>query len=45
MNRDEEITIPHVTRHDGAKTAVYVVIGLIIAIVLLVGTFWLLLAN
>jgi hypothetical protein len=45
MNHDDETTIPHVTRHDGTKTALYVVIGLTIAGLLLVGTVWLFLAS
>lgn len=45
MKPEEESTIPHVTRHDGTKTVIYVVIGLTIAAVLIIGTIWLLLAN
>jgi hypothetical protein len=45
MNQDEETTIPHVTRHDGTKTAIFVGIGVVVASLLLIGTLWLLLAG
>ena len=45
MKYDEETTIPHVTRHDGTKTAIYVGVGLAVASLLLIGTLWLLLSN
>jgi hypothetical protein len=45
MHRDDETTIPHVTRHDGTKTAIFVIIGLIVASLLLLGTLWLFLAT
>jgi hypothetical protein len=45
MNQDEERTIPHVTRHDGTKTAIYVGAGVVIASLLLLGTLWLLLSG
>jgi hypothetical protein len=44
MNHDDETTIPHVTRHDGTKTAIFVGIGLAVASLLLIGTLWLLLS-
>ena len=45
MQYDEDTTIPHATRYDSVKTGVYAFVGLAIALTLLIGTGWLLLAG
>ena len=42
---EEETTIPHATRHDGIKTGLYALVGVIIALSLIVGTIWLFVAG
>ncbi|MEL6405969.1 MAG: hypothetical protein AAFN11_17910 [Chloroflexota bacterium] len=45
MRYEEETTIPHATRHDTVKTGLYAFVGLAIALTLLIGTVWLLIAG
>lgn len=45
MYKDDEMTVPHVTRKDSIKVAVYTFLGLSIALGLLAGTIWLFTAG
>lgn len=45
MRKDDEMTVPHLTRNDKTKVALYAFFGVLIALGLVAGTIWLFTAG